>query len=356
MAFWVSGGRRRAAVAFGVLAAVSVLSGLLITGTATAAPGSASGGAADSVAVRFDVVTSNRSGVPCATAPVERHVVVRGHLTGPRSALRDGVDGALYSHGDGYDETFWRYTADPKYDFVADMAKRGHVSVTIDRLGYGDSDKPNGNGICFGTEADVLHQIVGQLRDGSYHGDTTPSFRRVALLGHSASGLIVEQEAAAFSDVDALGVISSGEANATPLVAQRAAEQQVRCLTAPNGYAGLEADAAQFRADHIHNMEPGIADAITARRTKDACAGTRNASQALPINALRNNTIDVPVLLLGGANDSFFPHPSRQALTYSLGGPVTVKELADTGHAIAFGRTAPEFRDDVHRWLRGNGF
>jgi pimeloyl-ACP methyl ester carboxylesterase len=295
--------------------------------------------------------------VPCAAAPVERHVTVRGHLTGPSDELRDGVDGTLYAHGNGYGEFFFRWTGDPEYDFVDDMADRGHVSVTIDRLGYGDSDKPDGNEICFGTEADVLHQIVQQLRDGSYHGGDTPSFGRVALVGHSASGLIAEQEAAGFHDVDALGVLSSGAATASPLVLQRTGEAQLRCLTAGDGYAGLEGSAAQFRADHLYNIDRAIADEVTERRTEDACGGTRNAGQAVGANPVRNNTITVPVLLLVGKDDKFFAmNPAAQAATYSQSRKVTLVELADTGHALAFGRTAPRFRDEVHGWLDANGF
>jgi hypothetical protein len=49
-----------------------------------------------SVPVQFHVITSNRSGLPCATLPTDRHVVVRGHLTGPGPALDGGqVDGTL---------------------------------------------------------------------------------------------------------------------------------------------------------------------------------------------------------------------------------------------------------------------
>jgi pimeloyl-ACP methyl ester carboxylesterase len=338
-------------------AAVSAACGAVAIAASTAllsaAPGQAYATDIYSSPVSFDVVTSNDSGLPCATLPpAPQHVTVHGHLTGPAGKLdSDGVHGTLYSHGDGYDETFWRYRGDARYDYVDDMSRRGHVSVTIDRLGYGSSDKPNGNTVCFGTEASVLHQIIGQLRAGSYRGDRTPRFDRVGLVGHSASGIIAEQEAAGFHDIDALGVLSSGELTATPLVLQRATEQQLRCLTAPDGYAGLEADTAQFRADHLYNVEPKIADDLAAHRTEDACAGTRNAAQAIVGNPARNNLITVPVLVMAGANDPFFPHPARQAATFSRSEKVTVHEIPETGHAIAFARTAPLFRDDMNHWL-----
>jgi alpha-beta hydrolase superfamily lysophospholipase len=345
---------------------------VVLPGAHPAARADEAGGGVDSFPVAFHVVASNRSGLPCAALPAGAdHEVVRGHVTGPRSALDGhrgrGLAGTLYAHGDGYAEYFWRYPDNGKYNYVDHMARRGHVSVTIDRLGYGRSDKPNGNDICFGVEADVLHQIIGQLRRGSYSGDRTPRFERVGLVGHSAGGLIAEQEAAGFQDIDALGVLDSGELNATPLVLQRAAEQQARCLLAPDslvgllnpssrhGYAPLEADGAQFRSDHMANVEPDIARDLIARRTDDACAGTRNAAQALAGNPVRNSLVTVPVLLLAGARDKLFPNPALQAATYPRSKRVTVRVVSDAGHAVAFARTAPIFQHDMDSWLDGAG-
>lgn len=308
------------------------------------------------VPVSFTVTLQNRSGLPCAEVPpASGTAVVRGHIVGPAYQVNGPLtQGTLYSHGDGYDENFWSYDKNQSYNYTADMARRDHVSVTIDRLGYGASDKPNGNSICLGTEADVLHQIIGQLRAGTYQGTQKPRFDRVGLVGHSASGFAIEQEAVAFSDIDALGVVSSGELSATPLVAQRAGEQQVRCVTSPDGYAGLEADAAQFRADHIVNTVPAIADDLTARRTQDACAGSRNTAQIVAGNPIRNNLIRVPVLSIAGTEDKFFPNNQLQAPTYSGSAKVTLKRIPNTGHAIAFGRTAPIFRNDMNDWLTAN--
>lgn len=351
-----------------------LLGAVLVSGlTAPMASADSDGDRVVSAPVSFAVVTANRSGVPCATAPAEQRVTVRGHITGPADEIRDGVSGALYAHGNGYGEFFWRFGSaggDPDYDVVGKLAREGHVSVTVDRLGYGASDKPDGNDVCFGTEADVLHQVIGRLRSGDYQGDRTPRFDRIALLGHSAGGLIVEQEAAGFSDVDALAVLSSGELNSGPLVVQRTAEFSVRCAdevsllgmrlpgnSSADGYAPLEANEAQFRADHFHNIDDDIADRVAARRTDDACGGLRNAPTAIGADPVRNGTIDVPVLFLIGRDDAFFSGDARaQAATFRASPEVTTVVLADTGHAVAFGRTAPLWRAELHRWLTANRF
>jgi pimeloyl-ACP methyl ester carboxylesterase len=343
-------------------------SGLAVVAAASltlAAAGTAyadSGSDVVSIPVSFDVVTDNQSGLPCAVGtipsllPIEHHETVRGHITGPRNELRGGhLDATVYSHGDGYDESFWRYPRNGDYNYVEQMARRGHISITYNRLGYGNSSSPNGNDICFGTEASVLHQVIQQLRHGDYQGGHTPSFARLALVGHSASGFIAEQEAVAFHDIDALGILDSGELNATPLVLVRAGQTQVRCLTqSRNGYAGLEGNAREFADDHIFNVEPDVADYLISHRTSDACAGTRNAAQAVAGDGVRNSLIRVPVLVLGGANDKFFPNPGLQAHTYTQSRKVTVEEIPETGHAVAFSREYRRFQDRMNAWLDTN--
>lgn len=343
-----------------LVAALAALAVAVVPAGAAVANPAPGGGGATQIPVSFRVKLLNQSGVPCVEVPppAGQEVTVRGHITGPAGKVATGqkIDGGLYSHGDGYDERFW--IAPGGFSVAGDLAGRqGSTSVTIDRLGYGASDKPNGNGVCYGTEATVLHQIVEQLRAGTYQADKRPTFGRIALVGHSASGFVIEQEAAAFHDVQALGVISSGELSVTPRTLQRATEQQQRCAnpaTSPNGYAGLEANDQQFRDDHIFNVEEPVARALIANRTKDACAGTRNV-QALVANPARNATIKLPVLLLTGANDAFFPNIERQAPTYA-GSQVTQRKIPQTGHAIAFGRTAPQFRSELAAWLKGNRF
>ena len=354
----------------GLFSAAALTVGIAATGMApgTAYADSGSSGIS-SVPVSFRVTLRNDSGIPCDTSnPAtsllggvlgDQQVTVRGHITGPSGALDSGhLDGTLYSHGDGYNETFWRFTRDESYNYVDEMAHRGHVSVTIDRLGYGDSSKPNGNQVCYGTEATVLHQIIGQLRDGHYQGHQTPRFSQIGLVGHSASGLIVEQEAAGFHDIRALGVLDSGTLAVQPLSVVRTGEEQARCVAGiagpDNGYAPLEADGQQFRNDHLFNVEPNIADYLAAHRTFDACAGLRNAVQGLAGNAARDSLIRVPVLVLGGAEDKLFQRFELQAKAYTQSPRVSVQIVPDTGHAIAFSREHQTFYNDMNRWLDDN--
>jgi len=49
----------------------------------------------------------------------------------------------------------------------------------IDRLGYGSSSIPPGAATCIGSQATILHEIVQDLRSGSYTATgvaTPPTF------------------------------------------------------------------------------------------------------------------------------------------------------------------------------------
>jgi pimeloyl-ACP methyl ester carboxylesterase len=315
------------------------------------------------VPVVFHVRNTNTSKVPCAADGAAYDV--RGHLVGPTARLARGPAGGvtLYAHGLGYGEFFWHDTSLPDYDYATHLAADyGQVSVTIDRLGYGASGRPDGNQVCYGSEADWLHQIVEQLRHGTYDlgGTTPPVFSKVALIGHSAGGFMVEAEAESYHDVDALGLAGFANTGASPLTILTFAGTQGACLLSPlpHNYAYFGATAQDFRAGHIYNAEPAVADSVVARRAPDPCMDTGSAAQAIVIDLLTANSIRVPTLMVHGSNDALFPPPAgaEEQLLF-LGNPdVTQVTLAGTGHAMTFGRTAPEFRATVGKWLQKQGF
>ncbi|WP_143664556.1 alpha/beta hydrolase, partial [Streptomyces sp. NRRL B-24572] len=181
----------------------------------TPAPSEAAGGtrARDTTAaepvdlpVSFVVRNVNRTKSQCTTDG--RTYTVRGHLTAPR-ALLEGAGRppvTLYVHGTNTGEWIWRLNVEGR-DHVRELARRGHASVTIDRLGYGSSDIPDGFASCSGAHADIAHQVVGQLRAGTYTmgaRQTPYRFGKVFLAGHSSGALVAETVAASFGDVDGL--------------------------------------------------------------------------------------------------------------------------------------------------------
>src|SRR3954467_4240892 len=199
-----------------------LLLALLFT-TLTPAAASASSRIVD-VPVAFRVQNTNTSQVPCASNGAT--YVVRGHLTGPRAAIEDAAHSTVTLYYEGFEsgEWNWRFRRVPGYDYAAELAALGHVSVTIDQVGYGASGHPFGFATCFGAQADIAHQIIGQLRDRG--------FGKVVLAGHDIGGGMAEIEAYSYHDVDALMLFTWQDQGQTPYLLQTVADANARCAAA----------------------------------------------------------------------------------------------------------------------------
>jgi pimeloyl-ACP methyl ester carboxylesterase len=310
-----------------------------------------------SLPVTFHVKNTNTSAVDCDSDGNPYKVV--GHLTGPAGVVRaERIPAAtLYLHGDAVDESLWRYAKAPGYDYTAALAARGLVSVTITRLGYTGSGKPDGDQICFGSEADVAHQIISELRSGDYQvggASTAPRIEKLGLAGHSASGFVAMEEAYSYNDITALVVVASGEFT-TPRVPVAVLEQQSRCPGARDKYAFIEATDNEAAADFFHDADPAIVSDVTAHRPPDSCGELAEAPSSFAADFQMLRDVKVPVLVITGENDAFFAHPEELAKLFSGSSDATGVTLSDTGHAITLGRTAGAFHDKMTAWLQAHG-
>lgn len=68
--------------------------------------------------------------------------------------------------------------------------------------------------------------------------------------------------------------------------------------------------------------------------------------------------IDVPVLVLAGAKDAFFPPPAVEKQTALLTGSQDVSGVVipDTGHALTLHLSRDMFQSEIAMWLTGHGF
>lgn len=330
-----------------------------------ALPAGASAAPVVARSVTFTVRNVNRSLVPCLTDGATYHV--KGKLVGPAGSLStNGGSATLYLHGLGFGMFFWDFTAVPGYDFAAQMAARGHVSVIIDRLGYGASGHPPGFSSCVGGQADVAHQIVQDLRSGSYAvGSGAPvSFSRVALIGHSAGGAIAQIEAYSFRDVDALGVLDYADLGQSVLALSTFGQVGLECLLggqpsdgAP-GYAPFGATAAAFDAAMFHDADPAVVQAVNQMRNPDPCGDDVSLAQAIVLDQVLLATIRTPVLLVFGTADALFPPPAGilQRLHFLGSHDVTLDQIPDTGHAVTLERSHLQLVADISGWLAARGF
>jgi pimeloyl-ACP methyl ester carboxylesterase len=355
---------------------ISILSTLIAVGAAMAGPASHASAATPSTPsavkrpVTFQVRNVNRSALACPSDGAAYEV--KGHLIGPASEVGPGASGGpravtLYLHDLSFGESFWSFSAAPRYDYAAGIARAGHASVVIDRLGYGSSGHPDGNQACLGADADIAHQIIGKLRSGDYvtKDGESPRFDRVALAGHSVGALIANLEAFSFNDIDGLVAMSY-----TPQVTQQAFEQfyasRVVCEAGgepstpggPGGYAYFGATAAEFDARVFYSAEPAVREVATRLRAADPCGDSASIIDALVQDLKSLSQVKVPVLVVCGREDAATPsfacpHLKRR---YTGSSDVSLLFIPKAGHALTLERTAPTLRRRVATWLRAHGF
>ena len=322
----------------------------------------------ETLPVSFRVANTNTSGVPCTSDG--RTYTVRGHLTGPRATLERPRAVTFYLYG--YDGGEWNWRLDvPGYDHAAEMARLGHVSLTIDELGYGRSDHPDGMATCIGAQADIAHQIVGMLRSGRYRarGRRAPRFSRVVLAGHDIGGDVAEIEAYSYTDIDALVQMTWADQGQTPWIIERAAlAASDWCTTdpqpadgragSPSGYHYFTESRREFRGKLFFQPDPRVVDAATRLRSRNPCGIIRSTPTSVWFNMARASEISVPVLVMFGADDTLVwsrDGERRQQDDYPRSRDRTTVFVPRAGHFPMFARTAPRFRRVLARWLKRHG-
>jgi pimeloyl-ACP methyl ester carboxylesterase len=320
------------------------------------------------VPVAFRVRNLNRSELPCPTDGGE--YTLRGRLVGPRSAFAEGrhLSGTLYLHEFAFGQFFWRFPI-REYDFVTPQARDGHVSVIVDRLGYDESPGPDGYSICFGSQADMAHQVVEQLRAGTYSasGMAPAPFRRLALAGHSVGGLAGELAAYSFGGIDAFLLLSWADQGFSSYITTETVESGAVCARGgeeahpggPRGYAYVGQTADDFRTVFA-DYDERVFERALELRNRDPCGDIGSLATATQLNQRRVGDIDVPVFMLHGLDDVVFEDPraagAEQERLYAGAPEITHVYPERTGHEFTLGRTAPEIRAVIARWLRRHGF
>lgn len=345
------------AAAAGLLAATA-MAALTGAGPAAAAP---SRDRVVEVPVSFTVKNTNNTPVACPSDG--KDYTVRGHIVAPRSALEHPTAATLYLHAVTWGEYYFAFKGVPGYDFATQLAERGHTSVIVDRLGYGASDRPPGDATCFGSEADVAHQMVQALRNGTYRtGAGEPvRFGRVNIGGSSVGGLTSNIEAYTFKDVDAVINMSWGDVTVTPFTVEESADVLGRCLQ--GGDAGAPANYAAFFKNsrdsfYFHSAMPDVRAAVPALNP-DPCGQLQSIPAAIATDVALLGTIDVPVQVIFGDADAVFgPQPlaaTQQATRYLSSPKVTTTIVPGASHYPLVEANHLQAVDGVDAFLTENG-
>jgi hypothetical protein len=312
--------------------------------------------------VTFAVTNLNQTSIACASDG--GHYTVRGELVLPSLASATSV--TLYLHGLGFGGWYWTFDTAKGYDFAAAQAQAGHASVIVDELGYGNSDHPPGTALCVGSQATVAHEIVQDLRTGSYTSSsgTAAPFRHVAIAGHSLGGLIAEVEAGNFHDVDALAVLAYSDVVPSTTALATFGQSTLDCTLSPQssggapGYAPFGQTTADFDAIMFYNADPAVVTDVNAEHELNPCGDITSVPAAITSNQLALPTIKAPVLFALASNDALFTPPAARLAASEFRGSSALTQMTfpATGHAFTFGRSAPVVTGMIGGWLKRYGF
>ena len=321
-----------------LIAALVAVSLLALSPTATADPAAPDG--VTSQPVQYDVRNVNRTAVPCGADRAT--YTLRGRLVGPTEAPGGRIN--LLVHDITAGSWFWHLREHPAFDYATQLALRGETSLVLDRLGYDDSPLPDGRKTCLGAQADMVHQVVGQLRAQGYD--------EVVLHGHSVGAAIAELEAATFGDVDGLVLMSWADSGASPRAIKEALLQHTACLTGRRT-APYCRTADDFRALLFVTAPPEVVATATGLRNADPCGDALSLAPIVVVNNVLTHLIKVPVLLLFAGKDALNRPDARllQPLAYGIGAKVTTRVVPGAGSALPLEQSAPGTREHVLSWL-----
>lgn len=365
-----------------IAAAIVAVAALALTGIAAtpalAEESHGSGGCHDiDTTVPGSVLAHQVTQLPAVVAVTDPgRLKIHGKLCLPEHGSPKTVMLAL--HGITYTNSYWN--AEPPvdnaddYNFSSAMTGGGYAVLAIDRLGYGESSRPAPELVTLDVQAEVAHQLIGQLRDGQI-GDTT--FPHVILVGHSYGTATAWRETARYNDADA--VIGTGWGNTIQTVPlarffsgfypaatdiSPPAGQGAKFRSLPPGYltpmpGGRDRDFL-YRLD---NSDPAVRDydyhvlrdtvtdgegvSFYNRYGAFPDAKLAGARLALPLSG-QTKDIHVPTFQINGQYELFFCGPDQERCTSSA--TLTRTESKDywTDRACFLGAVTPDAGHDLN--------
>ena len=280
-------------------------------------------------------------------------------------------------HGYSVSHAFWDLRSD--WSVARRLAGAGYLVIAYDRLGYAKSPytRPAGGySLTFSGQREMLHQVVQQVKTGSYAlsengrcslplgpgvGLASPS---VILIGHSGGGLMVSGYPGIYHDVAAVvqaGWSNQGLSTAGSAYVGRVLASQVAM---GNDYINLfpTPDDCKAALLYMPQVLPTLLPQFCESSFVSAPAGEliaihRTVTESLA--AITRVGPGLPVLLAYEEPDFFFDRDKNAAetayWTTHCACDVSSWTQADTGHALVAHRSMPRFVAEVVTWLGSRG-
>ena len=275
---------------------------------------------------------------------------VRGTLYEPASVPRCSRTAVLLLHGLSYGAWAWDFPVQTgTYSMARALAARGFAAVSIDELGYGASDHPNGWNLTMQSCGAITAQIVKKLKSGAYHATAPIAFSKVALFGHSAGTEMSELAVGNSGAGDALIASAYTHYPSLGILLDTITAETPAALLSPYMYFG---DNASTRASDMYDLS--WADpAIVAQDT--SLANLTPSGQILTISSQPSRSaiplIHVPVLLIMAEHDVLFPPTPLELPLFTLALDKTAYVVPGAGHSFMLHPSAPTTQQVAGDWL-----
>jgi pimeloyl-ACP methyl ester carboxylesterase len=257
-----------------------------------------------------------------------------------------------------------------RYSYVDRALAAGHATLSVDRIGSGQSTRPPSAQITLEVGADTLHQVITWLREGRGPGRT---FDRVVWVGNSLGSIYAWVEAARHQDVDAF-VLTSMTHRLKPSFAPEVGSSYHPAPQDPKfadsgydpGYLTTVPGSRPASFFHLPGADPKVVE--LDERLKNTTSGVElnqavGLINAPPADTAPSRRIKVPTLLVLGDHDAFFcgapdgiectkqgvlesegPYYSPEARLNAIIAP-------NAGHSIQLHLSAPETTRQIMQWV-----
>jgi pimeloyl-ACP methyl ester carboxylesterase len=284
-------------------------------------------------------------------------------------------------HGIASSTENWDFS--PAWSVARALAAAGYVVYSYDRLGYAKSSyfSQPGGGTTLTTAAHraELHQIVGEVKRGSYTTTTGPDCsapqrpgkihsRRVVIIGHSAGGWIVAGYPGEYHDVAAMIQADINGSNAQPPPGTPPPPPSTGGGFTPDPTHPDYFEFFQTRqnCEDFNTYPPGevayVVQIACAPPFLDSPFGEiTDLATMFPENDASISMIGpaIPVLLTSGEQDTTDPPVDADAdygfYKQHCGCDVRQVLLPNTAHLFMVHQSLPIWLNDVVDWLRAKG-
>jgi alpha-beta hydrolase superfamily lysophospholipase len=267
----------------------------------------------------------------------------------------------LLVHGASYNHLYWDFPyGDGYYSYVDAATAAGYATFDVDRIGDGNSSHPPSTDVTLTAGAIALHDAVTALRTGTVGGHP---FQHVIMVGHSLGSVEAWIEDSLYHDVNAM-IITGALHQLNPNLAALAQADVYPAVDDPKfADSGLDPGYLTTRPGTREALfyDPATANpAVVALDEADKDTDTVGELDGLfslesePVSEQPSSQINVPVLVVVGADDNIFcagvtayncasaaSVQSYESQYYPPAAHLRVVVIPDTGHDLALSTTAP---------------